>query len=193
MSCHHLAELNAYVPVSVMSGKLTPEKLSPFKVVVFCNTPLATLLKMNDYTHKNGIAFISTSTHGLFGSVFCDFGPSFLVLDQNGENPITGMISSITPDGLVTMMEEGRHGLEDGDVVIFEEVAGLDVNKREFKIEVKSPDTFSIGNVENLGSYVQGGIFTQVKQPKEYNFVASTKYPSNCRNHYRNHLTSRNI
>lgn len=126
---------------------------------------------MNDFTHKNGIAFISVSTHGLFGSLFCDFGPSFTVVDQNGENPITGMISSITPDGLVTMMEEGRHGLEDDDIVIFEEVVELDVNKREFKVEIKSADTFSIGNVEGLGSYVRGGIFTQVKVPKEYKFV----------------------
>lgn len=132
---------------------------------------MATLLEMNDYTHKNGIAFISTSTHGLFGSLFCDFGPSFTVVDQNGENPVTGMISSITPDGLVTMMEEGRHGLEDGDVVTFEEVVGLEVNKREFKVEVKTADTFSIGDVAELGNYVQGGIFTQVKVPKEYKFV----------------------
>jgi ubiquitin-activating enzyme E1 len=139
--------------------------------VVFCHAPIATLLEMNDYTHKNGIAFISTSTHGLFGSLFCDFGPSFTVVDQNGENPVTGMISSITPDGLVTMMEEGRHGLEDGDVVTFEEVVGLEVNKREFKVEIKSADTFSIGDVAGHGNYVQGGIFTQVKVPKEYKFV----------------------
>lgn len=95
-----------------------------------------------------------------------------MVVDQNGENPVTGMISSITPEGTVTMMEEGRHGLEDGDVVTFEEVIGLDVNKKEFKVEVKTADTFSIGSVEGLGKgYVQGGIFTQVKVPKEYKFV----------------------
>jgi ubiquitin-activating enzyme E1 len=126
---------------------------------------------MNDFTHEKGIAFIATSTHGLFGSLFCDFGPSFIVIDQNGENPLTGMISSITPDGLVTMMEEGRHGLADGDVITFDEVVGMDVNKKEFKVEVKSADTFSIGSVEGLGQYMQGGIFTQVKVPKEYKFV----------------------
>jgi ubiquitin-activating enzyme E1 len=129
---------------------------------------------MNDFTHKNGISFISTSTHGLFGSLFCDFGPSFMVNDDNGENPVTGMISSITPEGTVTMMEEGRHGLEDGDVITFEEVVGLDVNKKEFKVEVKTSDTFSIGSVEGLGKgYIQGGIFTQVKVPKEYKFVCN--------------------
>src|ERR1700685_4854582 len=102
---------------------------------------------MNDFTHKNGISFISTSTHGLFGSLFCDFGPSFMVIDQNGENPITGMISSITPDGLVTMMEEGRHGLEDGDVVTFEEVAGLEVNKALLEGEDKMAGHFRLGTV----------------------------------------------
>lgn len=139
---------------------------------MFCNMPMNTLLEMNDYTHEKGIAFIATSINGLFGSLFCDFGPSFVVIDQDGENPLTGMISSITPDGLVTMMEEGRHGLADGDVITFEEVVGLDVNKKEFKVEVKSADTFSIGNVEGLGQYIQGGIFTQVKVPKEYKFVS---------------------
>ena len=156
---------------------------------------MATLLEMNDYTHKNGISFISTSTHGLFGSLFCDFGPSFIVVDKNGENPATGMISSITPDGLVTMMEESRHGLEDGDVVTFEEVDGLDVNKREFKVEVKTSDTFSIGNVENLGNYVQGGIFTQIKVPQEYKFVRSL-FPLFLligRNHFVNPLLNRNF
>ena len=95
-----------------------------------------------------------------------------MVVDQNGENPVSGMISSITPDGLVTMMEEGRHGLEDGDVVTFNEVVGLDVNKKEFKVDVKTADTFNIGSVEGLGTYVTGGIFTQVKVPKEYKFVS---------------------
>ena len=93
-----------------------------------------------------------------------------MVVDQNGENPVSGLISSITPDGLVTMME-GRHGLQDGDTVTFEEVVGLEVNKQEFKVEIKSADTFNIGNVQKLGSYVQGGVFTQVKCPVEYKFV----------------------
>jgi ubiquitin-activating enzyme E1 len=133
---------------------------------------MSTLLEMNEYTHKRGIAFIATSTYGLFGSLFCDFGPSFTVIDKNGENPITGMISSISPEGLVTMMEEGRHGLEDGDVITFEEVVGLDVNKKEYKVEVKTADTFSIGNVAPLGSYVRGGVFSQVKVPEKYHFVS---------------------
>jgi len=33
VSCARLAELNAYVPVNVHSGTLTPEKLAPFKVL----------------------------------------------------------------------------------------------------------------------------------------------------------------
>jgi len=32
VSCPRLAELNAYVPVNVLPGPLTPEKLAPFKV-----------------------------------------------------------------------------------------------------------------------------------------------------------------
>ena len=37
------------------------------------------------------------------------------------------MLASITQDeaGLVTVLDEGRHGLEDGDYVTFSEVGGM--------------------------------------------------------------------
>lgn len=32
----------------------------------------------------------------LFSQIFCDFGESFSVVDTNGEEPISNMISSVT-------------------------------------------------------------------------------------------------
>jgi hypothetical protein len=59
--------------------------------------------------------------------IFCDFGPEFVVADVNGENPASAMIASVTQEneGVVTCLDESRHGLEDGDFVTFKEVQGM--------------------------------------------------------------------
>lgn len=77
-------------------------------------------------------------------------------------------------EGLVTCLDETRHGLEDGDFVTFVEVQGMEeLNECEpRKVSVKGPYTFSIGDTSNLGSYERGGVFTQVKMPKIIEFVS---------------------
>ena len=52
--------------------------------------------KINEFCHSRNICFISSSTPGLCGRVFCDFGEKFVVLDTNGEQPKSFMIASIT-------------------------------------------------------------------------------------------------
>ena len=59
---------------------------------------------------------------------FNDFGDEFIVTDQTGEEPVTGIVSAISQDtkgGIVTCLDETRHGLEDGDYVTFTEVEGM--------------------------------------------------------------------
>ncbi|CDR00429.1 unnamed protein product [Oncorhynchus mykiss] len=50
-----------------------------------------------------------------------------LVIDTNGEQPLSAMISMITKDasGVVTCLDEARHGFESGDFVTFTEVQGM--------------------------------------------------------------------
>ncbi|GHJ85862.1 hypothetical protein NliqN6_2264 [Naganishia liquefaciens] len=171
-----LAELNSYVPVHEVTGypEVTIDMVKKYQVVVMTNTPLAKQLEINDYCHANGIAFISADVRGLFGSVFNDFGSKFTCVDPTGESPLTGMIASIDrdADGIVTGLEESRHGLEDGDYVTFSEVKGMtELNGCEpRKVTVKGPYTFSVGDTSNLSDYVSGGIFTQVKMPKVIEF-----------------------
>ncbi|PLW21703.1 hypothetical protein PCANC_03221 [Puccinia coronata f. sp. avenae] len=165
-----LAELNSYVPVRTLGAELTKDILKSFQVVVFTNTPLSKQLEFNDFTHQNGVKFISTDVRGLFGSVFCDFGADFIVLDATGEQPVSGMVVSIenSSEGLVTTLDESRHGLEDGDYVTFTEVEGMDalVQGEPRKVIVKGPYTFTIGDTTSLGNYEKGGWFHQVKQPQ---------------------------
>ncbi|EFI27654.1 ubiquitin activating enzyme [Coprinopsis cinerea okayama7 len=173
-----LAELNAYVPVRDLGGQpgqeITVDLVKGFQVVVLCGVPLKKQLEINDWTHANGIPFIAAETRGLFGSAFNDFGSKFTCVDPTGEQPLSGMIVSIDKeqDGLVTCLDETRHGLEDGDFVTFTEVQGMtELNGCEpRKVTVKGPYTFTIGDVSNFGDYKTGGIFTQVKMPKIIEF-----------------------
>lgn len=169
-----LAALNPYVPIHVLDGELTLDSIKKYSVVVLNDYPLSKQLEINDFTHKNGIKFIAAELRGLFASVFCDFGPEFIVNDTSGEQPLNGMIASITQDreGVVTCLDESRHGLEDGDFVTFREVKGMDgINGCEpRRIKVLGPYTFSIGDTSNFSIYKSGGSFVQVKMPKKLDF-----------------------
>ena len=125
---------------------------------------------------------VMADTYGLFGSIFCDFGEKFTVVDPTGENPLSGFVAGIDETGLVSALDETRHGLEDGDYVTFTEVEGMTGlnNSEPRKITVKGPYTFDIGDVSSLGQYKQRGRYQQVKMPKilDYkNFTTSLKDP----------------
>ncbi|PWN37268.1 ubiquitin-activating enzyme E1 [Meira miltonrushii] len=169
-----LAELNSYVPVRVLEEELTKDVLGRFQVVVLTDVPLSKQLQINDITHGSSTHFISADVRGLFGNVFTDFGPKFLCNDPTGEQPLSGMVVSIENDkeGMVTTLDETRHGLEDGDYVTFSEVQGMEqLNGCEpRKVTVKGPYTFTIGDTSSLSAYKKGGIFTQVKMPKNIAF-----------------------
>ncbi|OCF60450.1 ubiquitin-activating enzyme E1 [Kwoniella mangroviensis CBS 10435] len=171
-----LAELNSYVPIKLLegSGEITPEMVSPYQVVVLTNATIAKQVEINEFCREKGIYFIAADVRGLFGSVFNDFGKDFACVDPTGENPQTGMIVEVEEDeeGIVTCLDETRHGLEDGDFVTFSEVKGMEgLNGCEpRKVTVKGPYTFAIGDTRGLGQYKTGGIFTQVKMPKILQF-----------------------
>lgn len=170
-----VAELNSYVPVSVHESKSLTDDLTQLKryqVVVLTNTPLKDQLKVADFCHQNGIYVTVADTFGLFGYIFNDFGKNFTVGDATGENPISGIVADIDETGLVSALDETRHGLEDGDYVEFAEVRGLTGlnGAAPRKITVKGPYSFSIGDVSSLGRYEGGGLFAQVKMPKILNF-----------------------
>ncbi|KAF4126940.1 ubiquitin-activating enzyme E1 [Geosmithia morbida] len=183
-----VAELNAYVPVKLhessraMADKY-PQSLDDnaqfdkYQVVVLTNVPIYYQQRIADYCHAKGIFVVIADSFGLFGSIFCDFGDGFTCIDPTGETPNTGILAGVDEDGIVTVLDESRHGLEDGDYVTFSEVEGMEaLNKCEpRKVTVKGPYTFSIGDVSGLGQYQRGGMFQQVKMPKTVNFKTFTE------------------
>ncbi|KAK3687501.1 hypothetical protein B0T22DRAFT_130371 [Podospora appendiculata] len=174
-----VAELNAYTPVRIHNSAGLGENLSQFDkytVVVLTNVPLDLQVIIGDYCHQKGIYVVASDTFGLFGSIFCDFGEQFTVIDTTGENPVSGIVADIDEEGLVSALDETRHGLEDGDYVTFTEVEGMEgLNGCEpRKVTVKGPYTFSIGDVSGLGQYKSGGLYQQVKMPKFLDFKTTS-------------------
>uniref|UniRef100_A0AAR2KL38 E1 ubiquitin-activating enzyme n=1 Tax=Pygocentrus nattereri TaxID=42514 RepID=A0AAR2KL38_PYGNA len=171
-----LAELNSYVPVTAYTGALTDDYLTQFQVVVLTNSTFDEQTHIGDFCHSKGIKLIIADTRGLFGQLFCDFGEEMMVHDTNGEQPLSAMISMITKDsaGVVTCLDEARHGFETGDYVTFTEVQGMtDLNGcQPIEIKVLGPYTFSICDTTSFSDYVRGGIVTQVKMPKKVAFVS---------------------
>ncbi|KAK3072903.1 E1 ubiquitin-activating protein [Teratosphaeriaceae sp. CCFEE 6253] len=170
-----VSELNPYTPVSVHEGEsLTGdlEKLKRYQAVVLTDSSLKDQLKVADYCHENRIYVVVTDTYGLFGTIFTDFGKNFTVGDPTGENPLSGIVAGVDEEGLVSTLEETRHGLEDGDFVSFTEVEGMEKlnDGTPRKIKVMGPYTFSIGDVSAMGTYQRGGLYTQVKMPKIIDF-----------------------
>lgn len=170
-----VSELNPYTPVQehTATDLLTDlSQLKQYQVVVLTDTPLKKQVAVADYCHNNGIYVVIADTFGLFGSIFADFGKNFTVGDPTGENPTSGIVAGVDTEGVVSALDETRHGLEDGDYVTFSEVEGMEGlnDGTPRKITVKGPYTFSIGDVSGLGTYKRGGLYQQVKMPKILDF-----------------------
>lgn len=170
-----VSELNPYTPVGVHpSADLVTnlEQLKSYQVVVLTETTMKDQLLISDFCHDNDIYVIVTDVFGLFGTIFTDFGKNFTCGDPTGENPLSGIVAGIDEEGLVSALDETRHGLEDGDFVTFSEVEGMEAlnDAAPRKITVKGPYNFTIGDVSGLGQYKRGGLYTQVKMPKIIDF-----------------------
>lgn len=174
VSVPKLAELNSYVPVSILEGGLDEDNIRRFACVVLIEYPLSQAISIGDFCHTNGIKFITADTFGVMGSIFCDFGENFSISDASGEPPATAMVAGISneTEALVTCEESTRHNLSTGDTVILSSMNGMsELNDREFTVNVKSAFTFTIDcDTSSLGIYQGGGYMNQVLKPFSMSF-----------------------
>jgi ubiquitin-activating enzyme E1 len=102
--------------------------------------------------------------------VFCDFGEKFTVYDTNGEPLRECIVSFVSQEeeGVVTVHDDQRHDLEDGDLVTFAEIEGMtELNDAEpMPIKYRGPFTLTIGDTSKFSPYQRGGILKQVKSQK---------------------------
>lgn len=112
-----LSELNNYVTTSIFVGELTEDILSRFKVVVLTETSDKEQKRISEVCRVNRISLITADTKGLFGQVFCDFGETFIVYDDDGLPPKTAQVISISKEAEGVVTTEKWHNLVDGDYV----------------------------------------------------------------------------
>lgn len=200
-----LAELNPYVSVSLLDITKYDNNLESvirqgrYTVIVIVNQSLQLQLQLADLAHEVQSYVITTEVKGVFGSVFCDFGKEFTVIDNNGEQPSSSLIMSIVYDkisnsALITVLEDTRHNLINGDVVVFSEISGsigTILNGKEFSVNVKDIFSFEISldnyipDIQSLSyvlTYERGGYSNQIKQSQVLSFQKmsdSIKQPNN--------------
>jgi ubiquitin-activating enzyme E1 len=138
------------------------------------------IIKINETCRNNNIGFIYTSELGLFGFCFVDFGNNFMVIDENGEEPLKYCIKSISKGkkGIVTIdTTAGTLKLGNNDKVTFNEIEGMkELNNCEpISIKILSNNSLEIIDTSNFSDYTSGGIMREVKYKKEYNFTSLKK------------------
>ena len=188
---HALAQLNPYVNVSVANiTALEADQLLPLLdggitcLVVTIPLPKDLLVALNEKCRAVQACFIYTISAGVFGQVFCDFGAEFVCSDKDGNPPAQSQIESVIQDGphvVVKVLEDqGRHGLETGDIITFARlkgIPGLDTST-QYTVTVTGPYTFELLNT-TLGltssADAQQGYITQVKQPVIMKFESYAK------------------
>lgn len=158
-------------------------------MVVFTDISLDKAFEFDDYCHSHQppISFIKTEVRGLFGSVFCDFGPEFSAHDFDGEDPQTGIIASISNNNPATVycIDDERLYFQEDDLVVFSEVQGMkELNDGKPRKIIRSrPYSFCIEeDTSNYGLYTKGGIATQVKEQEIIQFKSlrdSIREPGN--------------
>ena len=169
-----MSELNSYVDIVVLDlpkfdDISKPKILDSFDLVIVCDTyPLDKINKLNQELRANNKGLICASTLGLFGSVIVDFGNEHKIFDKNGEQNKQVLISSIDENGVVTTQEDKRHDFEEGDLVKFIEIVGMEeINNKIFRIDkVLTPYTFIIDELKDnkFGRYERNGIAEEVKE-----------------------------
>jgi ubiquitin-activating enzyme E1 len=182
-----LAGLNEYVRVDVAPGvsSLLDDDagllgLADGASVVVATVPLRTslLCALDEKCRAVGACFVYALVNGVFGTVFCDFGDAFVVVDRDGENPATSQVETVlTSDpALVKVLEDqGRHGLETGDRVTFSRVVGLGGmldGDASHEVRVTGPFTFELPGVDasSCAEPATQGYITQVKTPVTVRF-----------------------
>ncbi|CAN0202310.1 unnamed protein product, partial [Scytosiphon promiscuus] len=89
-SVNHLRELNPYVDVRLLEGPLSEKAIEKggYAAVLLVDETVGFQLRANEACRKAGTAFVSASSRGAFASLFCDFGDTFVVEDQDGEDAL---------------------------------------------------------------------------------------------------------
>ncbi|XQJ27115.1 ubiquitin-activating enzyme E1, putative [Leishmania guyanensis] len=162
-------ELNRFVEVSSVSGDPLLH-IPVVHVVIYTNAYTSTLTVANDVARENKVRFISCESRGVCGCIFVDGGESLDIVDSDGEDTVTCVVTALSSDGLVTLHEDKNHECETGSKVYFTGLSALpQANTTEpavpsawklFEVaEVISPHTMRLKGIADL---VSAGVVVDV-------------------------------
>ena len=170
-----LSELNPYVIVNICEDNYL-EHIKDFNAIIITEIMnKETLFKINDECHNNNIAFIYTTSFGISGFIFDDFGKEHIINSPLSRNKKSYFIKSISKDGMIEIdneLERNNFSLEKGSYIIFKEVQGINElnNLVPRKIKYVSNNLFSIDENLNYENYINGGIVEEYFLPKKIEF-----------------------
>ena len=133
--------------------------------------------ELNNICRENNKKFIYTSTLGLSGFVFDDFGENHIIINKTGDEPNSFIIKNITKEKegkvKINLENESNSLYEFSDHVIFKNIKGMiELNNKEpIKIKIIDKETFSIGDTSNFNEYESGGIVKEVLIPSKRKFL----------------------
>ncbi len=183
-----LRELNPYVEINVVQCiEDIYNTIDLVQTVVFANHHnISEIMEINEKIRPYKKTIVS-STNGLFGTVFCDFGNEFTVVDTDGEAAKSGQISSISHiDDFIMFDTPNEHG------VCFNDTISISYNSKTIETKVKKiatahkfgicydpqfVDVLSVGFVVEM-SYVQHKFNEVVKFKSFRDILNGTKFLS---------------
>lgn len=96
--------------------------------MVLTDSDFSVIAAVNNFCRENKIKFVAAEVSGPFAFIFNDFGPTFQVLDKDGDDPVEVMIKniSIAEKGIVTLLPGVKHPYQDGEVILIKSVEGME-------------------------------------------------------------------
>ncbi len=147
----YLQKINPSIQVSISQRPGEPAQDS---VLVAVDRPYKTQIRLNNWCREKAVKFVSLETAGVFGKVFCDFGPSFTVYDPDGETPLEVPVNNldVVDDNKlwVHCVESEKHDVSCGDIIEFHLATGEAIPNCQLEVlQVKSPTKFLAGCANN--------------------------------------------
>ena len=165
-------------------------------VMVCIDRSISVMLEVNNacrhrcHSNSPAVPFVSVKTAGVYSQLFCDFGPSFMVVDEDGETPRSTLVEKVERSDengtvlTINCLDGERHDVSSGDAIEFqaENISGDIDTSLVFPecevVSVKSPTCFTFrertNNAEEsaLSTLLEGKIrsFTRVKIPHTISF-----------------------
>jgi ubiquitin-activating enzyme E1 len=180
----YLKRLNPSVTVSIARKSQIVSTSDKPGVLLCVDRPYSTLVNLNNKCRQERLAFVAVETAGVFGRIFCDFGPSFEVVDGDGETPLVVPLDRIEPleDNLVQVhcIEGEKLDVSKGDCIQFQLKSGETLALKCTVTNVHSPRLFTVrlnddddNSLDDIILQVnqEATSFTRIKIPQQVDFV----------------------